>query len=148
MGGIVLLFVLLSPSQPLHPLINQEVEARGVEPLSEQPSLEASPCSVDVLISVGGCQRQHPLHPGTCLISLSTRFPDQPASLISGAVPVIRHPRKGVAVIKPRELAQKSLLLFVLVRGFYEANEPSSACSPELGPPVETGTPPFQDYMG
>ena len=36
-----------------------------------------------------------------------------------------------------------SLLLFVLARGFYEANVPSSACSPELGPSVETGTPPF-----
>lgn len=44
----------------------KEVEARGVEPLSEQPSSAASPCSVSSLVSAGGGLRRPTLYPASC----------------------------------------------------------------------------------
>jgi hypothetical protein len=42
------------------------VEARGVEPLSEQPSTAASTCLAVHLISVEGFDRQNPLYLDPC----------------------------------------------------------------------------------
>ena len=46
--------------------LRKVVEARGVEPLSEQPSTVASTCLAGLLISVEGFERQNPLHLDPC----------------------------------------------------------------------------------
>jgi hypothetical protein len=118
------------------------VEARGVEPLSEPPSSEASPCVVDDLISASGCHRQHSLHPVTCGISPSTREPGQLASLVvsSARLPDITG-RTSRCLGRESELVRVCFCLFDPV--FNEEHGSSSACSPELKRSVETETPPF-----
>ena len=127
---------------PIKSLYFKEVEARGVEPLSEPPLSAASPCSVSSLVSVGGGLRRPTLHPASCLISTVTRSPGHQPSLVvsSGRLP-------DIACAMSRGLSRESELvrahIYVFDPVFNEANESSSACSSELRVPVETSTPPF-----
>lgn len=108
----------LSPSRilalpPIKSLYFKEVEARGVEPLSEQPLSAASPCSVSCLVSAGGGLRRPTLHPASCWISLVTRSPGDSTSLVvsSGRLP-------DIACVTSRGLSRESELVRVHIYVF------------------------------
>ena len=88
-----------------------------------------------------GFHLQNPVHPASCLISLSIRSPDQPASLVvssSGLPDIALKMSRGLG--RESELVRVCCCLFDPF--FNEANESSSACHPDCRLPVETRTPP------
>src|SRR4029453_18363950 len=120
-----------------------DVEARGIEPLSSSLSTQTSTC-------LAGAYSEEPtLHRRTAVSRASTKFLHPPArslrrkiSLLStfGAVAGVQ--LQTSRSIKPRERDPGDLRLFFFGSVFYEANEPSSTCRLRFKLQVEASTPP------
>ncbi len=101
---------------------------------------------LSLIFSLGGwLQETASTSPSALFISPQTRVHGLSASLVKTCYQLLDITDKTSRCLgRESELVRVCCYLFDPM--FYEANESSSACSPELRQPVETRTPPFWSY--
>ena len=123
----------------------RSLEARGVEPLSLQPLPQASTCLASREFSGFCCELARYSHPSVHEIDSSagavTPPANQPAVVASWPQQASGRKRRGYL---SRESEIFVIRIYVLIRGFNEANESSSTCGLGIKLKVETSTPPFR----
>ena len=103
---------------------------------------------LSLIFSLGGwLQEAASTSPSTLFISSQTRVRGLLTSLVKTCYQLLDITGKTSRCLgRESELVRVCCCLFDPV--INEANESSSACSPELRRPVETRTPPFREYGG